>query len=491
MHSYMASMEYNSYGGSEPQRPVDIYESVTLCILLEICRQHKMDCDDMMALKNRTSFTDAYDRPKEAIVGMLSVFALFGTLGNALVLYVYVRKKNKLASTVFIISLAATDFMTSCLIMPFTMTMELLDYFTVYDSVCKVYFFLITCNVPFAAFIMVAIAVDRYLCICRPHCHVLDSRRSQIGVIFLALISATFGILTALFHGVYIIETFRVNPENETEIMEKVQAGIVKDLFNNRTEVVSENCETHCDEVTDNTTEAYIRDTARTMVDMCQHSSMTLYTGQCLSNEIILNSSFRKVYQRAYASMFLVCFVIVFLLYISIYRSVLVLRTKRLRQRQKTNSRLLRDVSVTDTHQTTAETPLQMPLQEASVQNGGGGGCGNRGGGSYEMAEMSGEKRKAMLESDNCLKEKYLLANIRTAVMLFVVTLVFILAFLPSWLMAHGVVRFHAVVFYFYFAYNVSNPIIYAFMNPTFRKELQEVLCCWRGFRSRNSTFDK
>ena len=36
-------------------------------------------------------------------------------------------------------------------------------------------------------------------------------------------------------------------------------------------------------------------------------------------------------------------------------------------------------------------------------------------------------------------QEKYLMANIRTAMMLFVVTLVFILAFLPSWLLALGV----------------------------------------------------
>jgi cholecystokinin A receptor/hypocretin (orexin) receptor 2 len=104
-----------------------------------------------------------------------------------------------------------------------------------------------------------------------------------------------------------------------------------------------------------------------------------------------------------------------------------------------------------------------------------------------DVTELSLEKRKALLESDTSLKEKYLLANIRTALMLFVVTLVFILAFLPSWLMAHGVVPFHALVFYFYFAYNVCNPIIYAFMNPTFRKELQELICCVKSFRQRQS----
>ena len=205
---------------------------------------------------------------------------------------------------------------------------------------------------------------------------------------------------------------------------------------------------------------------ARITKCLMSEEKTVVYTGQCRFNEIIFSTFFRKAYQKVYASMFLICFIVVFLLYISIYRSVLVRRTKRLRARQKTNLRLLRDVSVTDTHSVmTAETPLQ---------NG------------FEMSEMTSEKRRAMLESDTTLKEKYLLANIRTALMLFVVTLVFILAFLPSWLMAHGVVRFHAVVFYCYFAYNVSNPIIYAFMNPTFRKELQEVLCC-RGLRNRTS----
>lgn len=173
------------FGAMEPSTPPTSKagSSIPLCVLLELCRLFKMEdeCQDIMGSRNRTSFIDSYPtRPKEAIVGMLSVFSLFGTLGNALVLYVYVRKKNKLPSTIFIICLAATDFMTSCIIMPFTMTMESLDYFIVYDALCKVYFFLITCNVPFAAFIMVAIAIDRYLCICRPHCHVLGSRRSQV-----------------------------------------------------------------------------------------------------------------------------------------------------------------------------------------------------------------------------------------------------------------------------------------------------------------------
>ena len=75
------------------------------------------------------------------------------------------------------------------------------------------------------------------------------------------------------------------------------------------------------------------------------------------------------------------------------------------------------------------------------------------------------------------------LANIKTAVMLFIVTLVFIIAFLPAWLMALEVVDIKVVIFYRYFVYNVANPIIYACMNKMFRENLAKLFgsCrfCW------------
>ncbi|ESO95815.1 hypothetical protein LOTGIDRAFT_116610, partial [Lottia gigantea] len=110
---------------------------------------------------------------------MLSFFSFLGCIGNSLVLYVYTRKRNKLASTVFIISLAGADFVTCVLVMPYTSVVEYTNYEIKYDILCKLYMFLITCNVPFSAFVMVAIALDRFVCICHPHCHALDSRRAR------------------------------------------------------------------------------------------------------------------------------------------------------------------------------------------------------------------------------------------------------------------------------------------------------------------------
>ena len=74
------------------------------------------------------------------------------------------------------------------------------------------------------------------------------------------------------------------------------------------------------------------------------------------------------------------------------------------------------------------------------------------------------------------LNDRMLYANIRTAAMLFVVTVVFLFAFLPAWLMAHHVVPFNEIIFYMYFIYNTANPFIYAFMKKSFRDDLRKIL---------------
>ena len=83
-------------------------------------------------------------------------------------IYVFSRKKVKSTSTVFILALAATDFFTCLLIIPFTIAVEFMGKRVHSDSAYKVYQFLISSNMPFSAFIMVAIAIDRYFCIRAP-----------------------------------------------------------------------------------------------------------------------------------------------------------------------------------------------------------------------------------------------------------------------------------------------------------------------------------
>lgn len=133
-----------------------------------------------------------------------------------------------------------------------------------------------------------------------------------------------------------------------------------------------------------------------------------------------------------------------------IYRFVSVRRAKRQRMRsQRSGYASCRETSYAETR--------------VSVSNG----C--------TKTEVCDSARKSEAQT---IREKGLVANVRTAGMLFVVTAVFIIVFLPAWLMAHEVIPFNPVIFYCYFFYNVANPIVYAFMNKSFRRNLKDVFEC-------------
>ena len=98
------------------------------------------------------------------VVGaLLCTLSLVGTAGNALVIYVFstTGRKDELVSNLFILVLALVDFTTCLVIMPFTVFMESVEFTVSSDTVCKLYQFLITFNIPFSSLIMAAIAVDR------------------------------------------------------------------------------------------------------------------------------------------------------------------------------------------------------------------------------------------------------------------------------------------------------------------------------------------
>ena len=68
--------------------------------------------------------------------------------------------------------------------------------------------------------------------------------------------------------------------------------------------------------------------------------------------------------------------------------------------------------------------------------------------------------------------------HLKTALMLSIVALTYIVAFMPTRLMALSVLNFNMVIFYLYFTYNVANPINYAFLNESFRNQLQDLVKC-------------
>ena len=365
---------------------------------------------------------------------ILGIFSFAGTIGNALVLYIYSRKRDITTSSLFILTLAGTDFFTSLLIIPFNIVVLHLHYKLEYEFPCKLYMFLITCNVPFSAFVMVAIAFDRYFCICHPFLHAITIPRAKIIVFIMGVSACLLGIITSLCHGIFQLDdtTASLNvTESEPAWISTISS---LDTINYQNSTVKYDVTTT---VTGNVTNIYQEE--------------GIVPGMCIPNTILLKKSFIDVYQKIYAGLYLISFLIVLVLYGLIYRSIHIRRAlKAKRKRSSLFPAAPNDYSAVDTQMTILNN-------------------GNEVDGKYE----NGQKR--FRKKSLGLKDKVFYANIRTAVMLFIVTIVFLIAFLPAWLMAHELVTYNMIVFYMYFIYNVANPIIYAFMNNSFRDDLQNI----------------
>ena len=393
------------------------------------------------------------------VMGILSFLSIMGTAGNALVLYVFAKKKDRLTSTLFILSLAFVDLVTCLIVVPYTMYMEYIHFMVKYDIACKIYQFLITSNIPFSALVMVAIAIDRYFCICHPFMHAINIHRAKIMIAGLALFAAGLGVIVALMYGVYQNPYDQLNA-NATEN----GTSLINITFNDHNE-----------------TEVRL---------------MPIYTGECAPNTIYLKREFQHYYQKAYTAMYLVCLIIVIVLYILIYNSVLTRRTKRQKQKSKSLP-LVTSTQPDDNCNSQEETLLTSVNGDAlEVKNGKNVISPDAKSSTHlsptptavsltasgpmttVLKSKSKEKKKDDKERrKSTKKDRNRIANLKTAAMLFVVTVVFIVTFLPAFLMALQLIPYNLIIFYMYFANNVANPVIYSFMNKNFRDDLKKLFC--------------
>jgi cholecystokinin A receptor/hypocretin (orexin) receptor 2 len=399
-------------------------------------------------------------------MGMVTLLSVCGVLGNALAIFVFSRQKNKLSSTVFILTLAVTDFISSLVTMPYTVVIELMYYNIGYDFPCKLYQFMKTTTIPFSAFVMVAIALDRYLCIVYPFKHIMTVRRAKLIVCVLVMLAFVIGILASLMIGTYSYEDVKKN-----------------------------NCSTGADGnvLIYSDADGTSMHNGNTSFDLEEKkiSNKLVNTGICMQNYLIFDLSFIGVYQRIYSALFGVCAILVIILYCLTYRSVLVHRNKRLNVSNKCCGMITSSMA-DDSHEHTEFTTLhkddQSPIingqeRESCMQlqdkfrercstNESPAKSGNRQTKTDQEGQLGpGGVSRAKLK-------KLRVANIKTALMLSIVAFIYIVAFTPAWMMALKVLKMNVIVYYLYFTYNVANPVIYAFLNNNFRTHLQAMFRC-------------
>ena len=69
-------------------------------------------------------------------------------------------------------------------------------------------------------------------------------------------------------------------------------------------------------------------------------------------------------------------------------------------------------------------------------------------------------------------RRRYSAAQVKTAKVLLLVTAVYLVSFAPALLMILDLVPPQRIIFYAYFIHSAANPLIYSFINQTFRKQL-------------------
>ncbi|CAF0882035.1 unnamed protein product [Adineta steineri] len=128
---------------------------------------------------------------------ILLVTIIFGTIGNILVLYVYINRKDNKTCTFFIKILAVVDLIICFILAPlelYQMTTGIRNEF-----LCKFYGFLST-HVLYSTFLITTIAFDRYFCICWPLYKIITIRRAHVIVIICGLLSSLFAIVPMMEH---------------------------------------------------------------------------------------------------------------------------------------------------------------------------------------------------------------------------------------------------------------------------------------------------
>jgi hypothetical protein len=269
------------------------------------------------------------------VMCFLSVLAVVGSIGNVVVLYVFGMKKEKLTANVFIIALASVDLITCLIVIPSTVFMEYVNFHVSSDAGCKLYMFLITCNIPFSAFIMVAIAVDRYLCICHPFLHLMTVGRAKVLTACLALCAASLGICVSLFHGVYARNTFAFGNAT-TNATAAGAAEVAAEGEGDWTTMTSPNVN----------------------AERFPAEGDLVNIGYCRINGLIVSMDIQFYYQKLYTFMYPTCLVVVVILYVVIYSSVR--RRRSMRQQQKSKS--LAMVKLLQPDPTQAATSRSTPV---------------------------------------------------------------------------------------------------------------------------------
>ena len=102
------------------------------------------------------------------VVALMFVLMIIGIFGNTVVLIVYLHRNHRTTANIFIMYLAGTDLMACVAIHPYVIYKLFRNYDQTWTGACKMFEFAIHASLAISGLTLLAIAIDRYLAICRP-----------------------------------------------------------------------------------------------------------------------------------------------------------------------------------------------------------------------------------------------------------------------------------------------------------------------------------
>ncbi|OWF54160.1 growth hormone secretagogue receptor type 1-like [Mizuhopecten yessoensis] len=364
----------------------------------------------------------------------LTLFSVIGTLGNIPILIVYFHRNDHTTANTFIKVLAIIDLLVCSFIMPYTMVYEL--HMVRNDVVCRTFEFLRHFVIVASNLTLVAIAVERYIAVCRLTLR-MSVQNVNRGMIFIAFCSMLFGAPSV---GIF----------------------------------------------------AVVSDAELTNVS-CAYDHSVTHSKFCHFTYAILGETLVTLYQGGLMVIFLLTFLFIVVLYLIVY-TVLWKKTK-LRKRM---TGIPKEFSLTSEASQSYSEPHKNKIdweyskvhihadETAVVTNASSQGPEvtadvvtsvqktklNVAGNTYKFHDVFKRIRpSSKVDSGDKIRRRN---HRKTAKMLFLCTVIYLITWLPFWLDIFGITK-NMVLRYLFFIGNATNPIVYGIVNCQVRKSLKKL----------------
>lgn len=159
--------------------------------------------NDTLAMANYTlsELNDEYALSKVGGMIFVGVLMILGVVGNANVLFVYATKFKNSNHRLYIISLACLDLVTCCIGMPFVIVDLRYPLLFTLVPVCKILRFLNYFMCTCSALILVVIAVDRYKKICKPFDPQMSRKMAKLACLIAMIVSLCLAWPAPILYG--------------------------------------------------------------------------------------------------------------------------------------------------------------------------------------------------------------------------------------------------------------------------------------------------